>query len=107
VGGRGYQCAPAHPPVHIVLVSDRGTLLATTTHSSRVHERPSSHVLGLQGGRDPCSRYDVQLEKIGWTDRIAVNRSVLWPCEQFEFREGAVTLVTEVSIKGLWHLLIS
>jgi hypothetical protein len=37
------------------------------------------------------------LEKIGWTDRIAVNESVR-PCEQFEFREGAVTMVTEVSV---------
>lgn len=56
-------------------------------------------MLALQGGRDPCSRYDVQLEKSGWTQWIAVNRSVR-PCEQFEFREGAVTMVTEVSISG-------
>ena len=42
----------------------------------------------------------MQPEKIGWTQRIAVNRSVRWPCEQFEFREGAVSLVTEVSISG-------
>ena len=94
---------PAHPPVHIVLVRDRGALLATSTHSSRVYKRPSSHVLASQDGRDPCSSYDVQLEKIGRTERTAANRSV-GPCEQFEFRDGAVTMVTEVSVKDLWHL---
>jgi len=94
---------PAHPPVHIAPVRDRGTLLATSTRRSRVYKRPSSHVLALQGGRDSCSRHDVQLEKIGGTQRIAVNRSVR-PCEQFEYREDAVTMVTEVSIKDLWHL---
>jgi hypothetical protein len=39
----------------------------------------------------------VQLEKIGGTQRIAVNRSVR-PCEQFEYREDAVTMVTEWSL---------
>jgi len=94
---------PAHPPVQIVLVRDMGTLLATSTHSSTVYKRPSLHVLASQGGRDPCSTYDVQLEQIGWTQRVAVNRSVT-QCEQFEFRDGAVTMVTEVSVKDLWHL---
>jgi len=96
---------PAHPPVHVVLVRDRGTLLATSTHSSRVYKQHSSHVLASQGGRESCSRHDVQVENIGWIQQIAVNRSVR-PCEQFEFREGAVTMVTEVSINNLWHLYI-
>jgi hypothetical protein len=56
-----------------------------------------------QGRGDPCNRYDVEAEKIDWTQWAPANTSVR-PCEGFEFREGKITLVTEVSMTDLCHL---
>ena len=39
-------------------------------------------------------------EKIDWTLQVPDNASVM-PCEEFEFRDDAVTLVTEVSMTGV------
>lgn len=58
------------------------------------------------GRRDPCNRYDVEAEKIDWTQWAPVNTSVR-PCEGFEFREGKITLVTEWSLVCEWELLVS
>jgi hypothetical protein len=42
----------------------------------------------------------VPADKIGWTLQVPDNASVM-PCEEFEFRDDAVTLVTEVSMTDL------
>lgn len=54
-------------------------------------------VLTPQGNRDACNIYDVGTETISELRWIPGNMSIR-PCEQFEFREGIVTVVTQVSI---------
>lgn len=50
-----------------------------------------------QGNRDPCNIYDAENETISGLHFIPRNASTR-PCKQFEFSEGILTVVTQVSV---------